>query len=135
MAFEMRRRVGFGQCDPAGIAYFPSYFDMLVGVTEEVFASLGHPWHGLMGERRIGMPTVKLDVDFTRPSFHGDELTFAVRLAALGRSSLTFAHEVSARGATVWRAKQVLVATHLDTHTSQPWPDDLRAALLPHLEA
>lgn len=36
-AFESVRKLRFGQCDPSGIAYFPAYLDILVGITEDLF--------------------------------------------------------------------------------------------------
>lgn len=134
MAFEVERRLRFGDCDPAGIAYFPAYIDTMVGVTEEFFASLGSPWPALLRERRIGVPTVKLDCEFVRPGFHGDLLVYRLAVTRLGTSSVDFAHTVSCGGRPLWRARQTLVATSLDTHRAIPWPDDLRAGLAAHLE-
>jgi 4-hydroxybenzoyl-CoA thioesterase len=42
-ALQTRRPLRFGDCDPSGIAYFPSYLDMLAGVLEELFAAAGRP--------------------------------------------------------------------------------------------
>ena len=42
-AFRTQRPLRFGDCDPSGIAYFPAYFNLLVGVVEEFFASIGSP--------------------------------------------------------------------------------------------
>lgn len=132
--FETSRPLRFGQCDPAGIAYFPSYIDMLVGVTEDFFASIGAPWTTLVHERRIGVPTVRLDVTFVKPAFHGDRLDFTLRVTGVGRSSLDFAHHVAVGGGTVWTASQRLVATSLDTHRPIAWPDEIRTNLSHHLE-
>ncbi|RAI45349.1 acyl-CoA thioesterase [Rhodoplanes roseus] len=134
MAFATSRPLGFGDCDPAGIAYFPAYMDMLVAVTEEMFADFGAPWPEMVRDRRIGVPTVKLDVDFSTPAFHGDRLDFTVAVAALGRSSADLRHRVVVGDRTVWTARQVLVATSLDTHRAVAWPDDIRAGLAAHLE-
>ncbi|MGV6876158.1 acyl-CoA thioesterase [Pseudochelatococcus sp. B33] len=132
--FETSRPLRFGQCDPAGIAYFPSYIDMLVGVTEDFFAHIGASWTALVRERHIGVPTVRLDATFVKPAFHGDRLDFTLRVAGLGRSSLDFAHHVAVGGDTVWTASQRLVATSLDSHRPIPWPDDIRTRLSHHLE-
>jgi 4-hydroxybenzoyl-CoA thioesterase len=132
--FETSRPLRFGQCDQAGIAYFPSYIDMLVGVTEDFFAHIGAPWTVLIPERRIGVPTVRLDATFVKPAFHGDRLDFTLRVTGVGRSSLDFAHRVSVGGDTVWTACQRLVATSLETHRPIAWPDDIRTNLYHHLE-
>lgn len=133
-AFVATRKLQFGDCDPSGIAYFPSYLDLMVQVVEEFFDAAGVPWKVLIGQRRIGTPTVRLEVTFARPGFHGDRLDFAVRVVRIGNSSLDLEHTVSANGLTLWSASQRLVATSLETHKACPWPDDVRAALSAYLE-
>lgn len=129
MAFTTSRRLGFSECDPAGIAFYPAYMRLLVDVTEELFAKAGAPWPEMIGQRRIGVPTVKLDVDFKAPALHGDRLDFSVTVVKLGRASLELAIRVAVGERTMWTARQVLVATNLDTHHAISWPDDLRAGL------
>ena len=134
MAYQTSRTLHFGDCDPAGIAYFPSYLHHLVGVVEEFFGAIGSPWSDMIQRRRIGAPTVKLDLTFTAPGFHGDRLDFDLRVRAVGSRSLDLDHRVSVGDRLVWAARQVIVATSLDTHKALPWPDDIRTALLQHLE-
>ena len=129
-AFSTTRLLTFGDCDPSGIAYFPSYLHLMVGVLEAFFADIGHPWPALTAERRIGTPTVTLNLTFERPGFHGDSLEFHLEVVAVGRSSLDLRHRVERGGEVLWRADQRVVATSLDDHRPVAWPDDLRAALL-----
>jgi 4-hydroxybenzoyl-CoA thioesterase len=124
----------FGDCDPSGIAYFPSYLNILVGVLEEFFGTLGFPWRTLVADRRIGTPTLRLDLSFVSPGFHGDQLDFTIRVRGIGRSSLDLEHEVATDGKLLWTARHRVVATSLESHQSRPWPDDIRAALTHHLE-
>lgn len=128
-AFRTTRTLAFGDCDPSGIAYFPAYLHHMIGVVESFFAEIGHPWPGLVAERRIGTPTVTLNLTFERPGLHGDELTFHLEVAAVGRSSLDLLHRVERSGELLWRAEHRIVATSLETHRAIPWPTDLRAAL------
>jgi 4-hydroxybenzoyl-CoA thioesterase len=134
MAFTAVRPLRFGDCDPSGIAYFPSYLNLLVGVMEEFFASIGSPWPVMMGERRISVPTVRLDITFSHPGVHGDVLEFRVDVKRVGGSSLDFLHRITCGGTLLWSAEQRVVATDTDTHRARPWPDDMRAALEQHLE-
>ncbi|MDA1080806.1 MAG: thioesterase family protein [Gemmatimonadetes bacterium] len=134
-SFRTTRPLRFGDCDPSGIAYFPAYFNILVGVVEEFFADIGASWPALFTERKLGMPTVKFDVTYTAPGMHGDTLDWELRVVEIGRSSLTLQHSISRAGTPLWTATQVLVATTLETHKSVPWPDDIRAALTRHLDA
>ena len=130
MFFQTQRTVRFADCDPAGIVFFPQYMVMLNTLVEEWFDDgLRIPYAGLVGARRTGLPTVRLEVDFTAVSRHGELLTQRVGVARLGRSSLQVQHEFLGGHALRLRARQVLVCTSLLTHKPQPLPDDLRAAL------
>ncbi|MEK7401096.1 MAG: thioesterase family protein [Gemmatimonadota bacterium] len=131
--FRAQRALRFGDCDPSGIAHFPAYFSLLVGVVEDFFASIGAPWPTMIQERRMGVPTVKLDVTFSAPSMFGDTVDWELRVAKVGRSSLTLHHGISRSGTPLWNATQVLVATTLNTNKSTAWPDDIRAMLNRHL--
>ena len=128
--FTATRTVRFSDCDPAGIVFFPQYLVMLNGVVEEWFdRALAIPYAELVGSRRVGLPTVRLEVDFTAVSRHGDKLQWRVSVARLGRSSLTLGHECSSACELRMRAQQVLVCTSLHTHRPQALPDDVRAVL------
>lgn len=134
MPFTQSKPLRFGDCDLTGIAYHPAYFGMLVDVNEAMFASFGVTWKELMFERRIGLPTVTLNVTFVAPSTYGDVLDFAVHVRAVGRASLDLETVVTVRGQTIWTVKQRIVATSLENHKSHPWPDDVRAGLTRYLE-
>jgi 4-hydroxybenzoyl-CoA thioesterase len=128
--------VRFSDCDPAGIVFFPQYLVMLNGVIEEWFdAGLGVPYAPLIDERRVGLPTVRLECDFTAVSRHGDALTFSIELDKLGRSSFTVATQVHGADELRMRVRQVLVCTSLHTHQPQALPDDVRLGLLKFLKA
>jgi len=134
MAYTTSRRLNFGDCDPSGIAYFPSYLNIMVGVCEEFFGAIGAPWPEMINDRKIGVPTVTLDVAFKSPGYHGDMMDFSIRVMRVGNSSADLEYEVRSRDRLLWTAKQRLVATSHETHKALPWPDDMRAALTQHLE-
>jgi 4-hydroxybenzoyl-CoA thioesterase len=133
--FPFHRELRFGDCDPSGIAYFPSYLNMLNGVVEEFWTTIGFPWPELIKARKIGTPTVHLTCDFSRPSVFGDLLRFKLRIGRVGRASLHLTHVVSGSDGMRWRAQQIVVATSLVNHQAIPWPEDIRRALLAHVQA
>ena len=133
--FSFDRELRFGDCDPSGIAYFPSYLNILNGVVEEFWAGIGFRWPELITVRKIGTPTVHLTCDFSKPSTFGDRLTFDLRIGRVGRASLHLAHVVSGSDGVRWKARQILAATSLVDHHAIPWPDDVRAVLVAHLQA
>jgi len=136
MPFQTTRTVRFADCDPAGIVFFPQYMVMLNTLVEEWFDDgLQISYAALIGQRRIGLPTVRLEVDFTAISRHGDVLTQALQIERLGRSSLSLQVEYLVGDELRLRARQVLVCTSLQTHRPIAMPDDLRLAMQPHLKA
>lgn len=128
--FERQELVRFGHCDPAGIVFYPRYFEMLNALIEDWFTQgLGVDYAQLLGPRRVGMPTVQLNTEFKRVSRMGDMLTQCIAIKKLGRTSLTLAVSFEGTDGPRVAFEQVLVCTSLDTHKPLPFPDDLRAAL------
>jgi 4-hydroxybenzoyl-CoA thioesterase len=41
--FSFDRELRFGDCDPAGMAYFPAYLNIMNGVVEEFWTDIGFP--------------------------------------------------------------------------------------------
>jgi 4-hydroxybenzoyl-CoA thioesterase len=135
MRFEATRTVRFADCDPAGIVFFPQYLVMVNTLVEQWFdEGLRVPYADVIGARRTGLPTVRLEADFTAISRHGERLAQRLAVRHLGRSSLHLQHEFHGGDGLRLRVRQVLVCTSLATHRPQPIPDDLRAAMQAYLE-
>ena len=129
--FIRERLIRFSDCDPAGIVFYPQYFVMLNGLVEDWFNDeLGIGYAALILERRNGLPTVRLEVDFQAVSRLGDHVRLALQVDRLGGRSLTLSLEVSgADGGPRMRMRQVLVTTSLVTHRALDIPSDIRAAI------
>lgn len=133
--FESRVTVRFAHCDPAGIVFFPQYLVMLNSFVEEWFdRGLRIPYAPLVMQRRLGLPTVKLDLQFTAVSRLGDALAQRLTVQHLGHSSMHLGIEFLGGDELRMRAKQVIVCTSLDDHRPRPLPDDVRAAVPAFLE-
>jgi 4-hydroxybenzoyl-CoA thioesterase len=132
--FEIEDTVRFAQCDPAGIVFFPQYLVMLNTLHERWFTEgLGVPYHEYIGQRRLGVPTVRLECDFTAVSKHGDRLRQRLAVAKLGRSSVELAVEFRGGDELRARFRQVLVCTSLATHKAVALPDDVRQGMQRYL--
>jgi 4-hydroxybenzoyl-CoA thioesterase len=128
--FEVEDMVRFAHCDPAGIVFFPQYLVMLNTLHERWFTeALGVPYHEYIARRRLGVPTVRLECDFTAISRHGDRLRQRLEVAKLGRTSVELAVDFDCAGELRVHFRQVLVCTSLDTHKPHPLPEDLRTAM------
>ncbi len=130
--FVRERLIRFSDCDPAGIVFYPQYFVMLNGLIEDwVNEQLGLDYAALVVQRRIGLPTVRLEVDFKAVSRLGDRIRLVLGVQRLGGASLTLDLLCLGAGNDDMRMqmRQVIVTTSLDSHRAVPIPADLRAAI------
>ena len=135
-AFEVEQVVRFAHCDPAGLVFFPQYLVMLSVLHERWFdEGIGVRYVEFIGARRLGLPTVRLECDFTAVSRHGDALRQRLAVAKLGRSSVELVVEFLCDDELRARFRQVLVCTSLETHRSHALPDDVRAGILRYAAA
>lgn len=129
--FRRDKRVRFSHCDPAGIVFYPQYFVMLNAHIEDWFTEgLGVDYYALVAERRIGLPTVRLEVDFVAVSRMGDRVALDLDVERVGGASLTLRRRIrGVDGGPRITMRQVLVTTSLETHRAIALPADLRTAL------
>jgi 4-hydroxybenzoyl-CoA thioesterase len=128
--FSAERVVRFGDCDPAGIVFYPRYFEMVTAVVEDWWANLGLPWTEMIEGRRIGTPVSHVDTIFLRPSRMGDRLEFRLSVESLGRSSVRFRHRVlGPAGEERIKIRQRMVCVSLETNHPIAWPTELRSLL------
>ena len=132
MDFTFRQKVLFKHCDPAGIVFYPRYFEMLNDCVEAFFDEIGAPFEDI--HRRAALPTARIEADFSAPSRHGDPLTFTLGLTRLGRSSAALDFAATSGGAPRLTANSVIVHTDMGGKP-QPWPEPLRRALIPYLRS
>ena len=127
--------IRFSHCDPAGIVYFASHFDILNGVVEDWFIeALGVDYHHVVSVRRVGLGYVHAACDFAVPGRMGDRLVYAVTVERVGTKSIPV-RIVATKGATeVLTASLVIVTTDIDRGVSIAIPDDIRAAVAAYLE-
>ncbi|HRI18283.1 MAG TPA: thioesterase family protein [Burkholderiaceae bacterium] len=130
MTFEREQLIRFSHCDPAAIVFFPRYFVMFNNHVEDWFddgLKLGYAH--VVTERRIGLPTVSIRCDFSRPSRMGERVHLGLAVERLGRSSITLALECRHGDELRVRAQQVIVTQSLESGHAVPIPDDIRAAM------
>lgn len=131
-AYQTTRKIIFQHCDPAGIVFYPRYFELLNALVEEWFEDgLGVSFAELHGPRHAGIPTAKLETQFAAPSRLGDILTLEYGIEKLGGASLTGQFRFFGRDDGILRlsGSQVLVHVDLDGPKPTPWPDDLRQGM------
>ena len=131
-AFARERLIRFSDCDPAGIVFYPQYFVMFNGLVEDwVDEGLGMGFRTLVIERRIGLPTVRLEADFRAVSQMGDRVELSLQVERLGSRSLTLDSRCTSadNGQLRMQMRQVLVTTSLESHQAVEIPHDVREAI------
>jgi YbgC/YbaW family acyl-CoA thioester hydrolase len=128
--FVLRVPIMFHDVDAAGTAYYPRLIDFCHCAFEALFnARIGPSYAKVIGGG-VGFPSVHFEVDFVSPIRHGDVIDIGVRVAHVGRTSVTLAFEAR-RGRTVlFRAKNVVVVVDLKTMTKRPLNPRMRLKFL-----
>jgi len=121
--------IRFSHCDPAGIVYFPRFFDLAHATMEDWLAQgVGQGLPALIGERRIGTPTVSIQCDFVKTLRIGDTLRFELTVTKVGNSSVNLAYRGLKNGGSDehLNIRQTIVFMDLAAGRAIPIPDDLR---------
>jgi len=129
--FQVREVVRFRHCDPAGIVFYPRYFEMINDFVETWFEQgLGASFHVLHVERGMGTPTASVHCDFISPSRWNDTLIQTLHVEHLGGASVRLAFAFAGEDGVVrLRGHITIVTVNLATMRSQRIPDPLRAAM------
>ena len=86
MAFCITQKVLFKHCDPAGIVFYPRYFEMINDLVEVFFSdALKYPFETI--HKTNGVPTVEISIKFPAASRHGDILDICLEPQKIGRTS------------------------------------------------
>ena len=104
--FRVTRRVEFYETDMAGIMHFSNFFRYMEFAEVEFLRAKGLSvaWLETNGER-IGFPRVSAACDYRRPVRFEDVVEIAVKIARVGRKSVTYEFDFSCRGEEVARGK------------------------------
>ena len=126
-AFTRSVPVRFSHCDPAGIVYFPHYFDIFNGLIEDWYGQeLGYDYAELIMGSHYGFPFVHIDCDFKIPSRMGDIIDLTLLVERIGHSSLRIAIVCHLDGLERLRASMVTSMMSLETRKAVPLPQALR---------
>jgi 4-hydroxybenzoyl-CoA thioesterase len=126
--------VQFGDCDPAGIVFFPNFSRWMDEASLAFFMACGvPPWRELVKTRGIiGTPLLEIHTKFMRPATYGE--TIEVHTSVEEWSAKTFRHRhIVKRGDTVLcegtevRAFCIRDPANPDRIKAIPVPEDILA--------
>ena len=83
----------WGECDPAGIIFYPTYFLWFDAAAWNMFAQVGYHAKRMRAEH-LAMPLVAAGCEFKHPAEQEDRAEVRSRIQRWGGKSFVIAHEV-----------------------------------------
>lgn len=129
-------RIQWGDCDPAGIVYFPRYFEMFDAATAALFECVGFKKPLLLETFGIvGFPAVNVSSTFSMPCSFGDDVAIESRIERWGRASFNVHHRLLKDGALAVEGRETRVWAVRDSSRSngiraEPIPEELMARFM-----
>jgi 4-hydroxybenzoyl-CoA thioesterase len=128
-------RISWGQCDPAGIVFYPQYFIMFDSSTGCLFERTGLSASAMRKKYGIvGLPIVDVGAKFFAPCSFDDEVAIESAVSEWGRTSFTVVHRITkdSQLAAEGFEKRVWAAPHPDRRgaiQARPVPAEIIASL------
>lgn len=126
--------VQFGDCDPAGIVFFPNFCRWMDAASLMFFTECGlPPWRTLEHERGIvGTPLLEINTRFLKTATYGDTLIVHTHVAEWRRAAFIQAHRVLRGDDLICEGREVRAFVRRDEHDRErlraiPIPEDIRA--------
>ena len=134
-----RVTVQFGDCDPAGIVFFPNFSRWMDAASLSFFMQCGlPPWRELVKTRGIiGTPLLEIHTKFMKAATYGEELVIATHIDEWRAKTFTQVHRVTRARAG---AEEELICEGRETRAfvrrdandpdrlrAMPVPEDIRA--------
>lgn len=119
MKFIREQRIRFEHCDPAGIVFYPRYFEMLNGLMEDFFRDvLEYPFEKMHSDS--GIPTVGIQAQFKAPARLGDVIQKSMHIIKLGKTSCTYRFSFVLGESVVMEGEGTIVFVDLKNHGIEP---------------
>jgi acyl-CoA thioesterase FadM len=104
----VRIPVRWSESDPAGIAFYPRFFEWYDIGCSALFESLGLPWPVIFRKYGIvGVPILECGSQFSSPVRYGDEASVRSQIAWVKDKTFRVEHEISVGGRRCARGFEV----------------------------
>ncbi|MGB3436095.1 acyl-CoA thioesterase [Achromobacter sp.] len=134
--FIVRRRVKWGDCDPAGVVYTVTFGEYVLSAAELFY---GHLFNGtpqrIKDEHGFGTPTRALSFDFQASLWPDEEFDMCVRVEEIRTRTYTLHVAGSVRGQPAFDARLTPICVARGERRAIEVPAALRGALQSYQEA
>ena len=129
-----RVQVQFGDCDPAGIVFFPNFSRWMDESSLAFFMSCGvPPWRELVKTRGIvGTPLLEIHTKFIKAVTYGERITIATHIEEWRAKVFVQLHRVTRGDDLICEGREIRTFVKRDPENpdrlrSIPVPDDIKA--------
>ena len=130
MEYEVKRRIYWGDCDPAGIVYTPQFLDMSFQAMEHFWSDhVQVRWLSLQSELGVTAPLVHVDMNFSSPARSGDEISIWFSIEKLGRSSIHYRARVALGDQPLFVIRFISSMVDEKVFKAVPIPEKIRTRL------
>jgi 4-hydroxybenzoyl-CoA thioesterase len=100
LTYKRTTRIEWGDCDPAGIVFYPRYFALFDSCTTALFSqALGMTKYQFTRHYKFaGYPMVDTRARFLKPTKFGDDVVIETKVTEFRRSSFDVQHRVTLEG-------------------------------------
>lgn len=125
--FVHKRKIQWGDCDPAAIVYTPRFLDYALEAIDAWMGEiLGADWYTMNTKLGIGGPQVQATLDFHSPAHGGEVLDLHVTLEKATRSTLAFLVQGRIAKRHIYTARCITVIIDRKRFKSIPLPPSFR---------
>jgi 4-hydroxybenzoyl-CoA thioesterase len=126
--------VQFGDCDPAGIVFFPNFSRWMDAASLAYFMQCGvPPWRELVKTRGIvGTPLLEINTRFIKAVTYGETITITTHVEEWREKVFVQLHRVTRGDELICEGREVRAFVKRDPNDPDrlraiPVPDDIRA--------
>jgi len=126
--------VQFGDCDPAGIVFFPNFSRWMDAASLAFFMQCGvPPWRELVKTRGIvGTPLLEINTKFVKAVTYGERISIATHIEEWRDKAFIQMHRVTRGDELICEGREVRVfvkrdAADADRLRAIPVPEDIKA--------
>jgi 4-hydroxybenzoyl-CoA thioesterase len=127
--------VHFGDCDPAGIVFFPNFSRWMDAASLNFFVQCGvPPWRELVKTRGIvGTPLLEINTRFVKPVTYGERIDIATWVEEWRAKVFVQMHRVTRGDELICEGREVRAFVKRDADDPErlraiPVPEDIKAS-------
>ncbi|MEZ5660091.1 MAG: acyl-CoA thioesterase [Burkholderiaceae bacterium] len=134
-SFDLPMRVEFGECDPAGIVFFPNFYRWFDRATHDMCAAAGYSMPDVRAHRGwVGYPIAEAGARFLKPATFDENIVVRTRVKEWRRKVFLVEHRVERDGTLLaegWQTRFIGVKLPDEGGrlAALEIPDDFRLAL------